>query len=575
MKNTFGTSVLVTLFGESHGSQIGAIIDGLAPGITVNEEYIAKKLSLRRPAGRISTGRIESDRFRIVSGVFEGRTTGTPICILIPNENVNSRNYEDRRFLARPGHADYTAWVKYHGCEDYRGGGHFSGRLTAALTAAGAIAMSALEARGIRIGTHIARCAGLSDRGFDDIRADLEILEQRTFAVLDEDAGERMRAAIEAAADDGDSVGGVLETIVTGMPAGVGEPWFDTLEGVLSHALFSIPAVKGVEFGEGFAMADMRGSRSNDSFRMDGGTVVTATNHNGGINGGISNGMPLVFRCAVKPTSSIYREQETVHFRDGRDASLKLTGRHDPAIVHRARVVADAVTALTLCDLLAQRYGTDWLASGDSAKTSAGVRQAGRDDAQGMETPAAPEKPERNIVLIGMSRAGKTTVGKLLSERLHRKFVDTDLEIIAREKRPITEIFAEGGEKYFRDLETEIARSLMNQHGLVIATGGGIVLREENMDALREGSIVIFLDRSIELIAPADDRPLANTSDKVYSLYKYRYPIYRSICDLQVENDLSPEHVVDKILKILDLLDEYPAPKEAGGSSSASAEAKS
>ncbi len=361
MKNTFGNSISVTIFGESHGREIGVVLDGLAPGIKVNEELIAEKLSLRRPSGVISTRRAEPDHFRIVSGVFKGYTTGTPVCLLIPNENMKSRDYTDTRQLARPGHADYTAYCKYHGFEDYRGGGHFSGRLTAPLVAAGAIAISALSGKGILVGTHIARSAGIPDRSFADLEQDLKTLSRSSFAVLDEKAAARMRAAIEKAAEEGDSVGGVLETAVTGLPAGIGEPWFDSLESVLAHALFSIPAVKGVEFGDGFAMSDLRGSQTNDSFALQDGKVITKTNHNGGINGGISNGMPILFRCAVKPTPSIYKEQDTVDFIEHREKKISIKGRHDPAIVHRAGVVVDSVTALVLCDLLAQRFGTDYL----------------------------------------------------------------------------------------------------------------------------------------------------------------------------------------------------------------------
>ena len=362
MKNTFGTSVAVTLFGESHGPEIGAVIDGLAPGLAVDEAFIASRLTLRRPAGRISTARQEADAFRIVSGVFEGRTTGTPLAILIPNTDTRSGDY--RRGPARPGHADFTAFAKYHGFEDYRGGGHFSGRITAALVAAGAVVIPALKAKGILIGTHIARCAGIDDAPFGaDPASCLEKLNSLPFAVLDSSRGEEMRAAIEKAAARGDSVGGVLETAVTGLPSGVGEPWFDTVEGVLSHALFSVPAVKGVSFGDGFALADMAGSEANDPIRMKDGVPVTLTNHNGGINGGITNGMPLLFRCAVKPTPSISLEQQTVSPATGENTLLAVRGRHDPAIVHRARVVVDSVTALVLCDLLALRFGTDWLNS--------------------------------------------------------------------------------------------------------------------------------------------------------------------------------------------------------------------
>ena len=359
MKNTYGTSVCVTLFGESHGRMIGAVLDGLAPGIPVDEKLIARQLEKRRPSGRISTARREQDPFEIVSGVFEGKTTGTPLTILIPNEDTRSGDY--RRGALRPGHADFTAHVKYHGFEDYRGGGHFSGRITAALVAAGAVAMGALQEKGIRIGTHILRCAGIRDADFTDPEGQIDRLNGMNFAVLDAAKGEEMRRAVEKAAETGDSVGGVLETMVTGLPAGVGEPWFDTLESQLAHALFSIPAVKGVEFGDGFALADMRGSEANDAFALREGRIVTRTNHNGGINGGISNGMPVCFRCAVKPTPSIALAQESVDAEGTREEILTLQGRHDPAIVHRARVVADSVTALVLCDALSARFGTDWM----------------------------------------------------------------------------------------------------------------------------------------------------------------------------------------------------------------------
>ncbi|MBR0311459.1 MAG: chorismate synthase [Oscillospiraceae bacterium] len=360
MKNTFGSSVAVTIFGESHGAAVGAVLDGMAPGVPVDEGFIARQLELRRPYGAISTARREPDAFEIVSGVFEGKTTGTPLCILIRNTDVDSAAYD--REAPRPGHADYTAEVKYHGFSDYRGGGHFSGRVTAALVAVGAVALTALRGRGIAVGTHIARCGGVADRAFADLGADLAALAEKRFAVLDDAQGEKMCAAIEAAAAEGDSVGGVLETAVTGLPAGVGEPWFDTLEGQLAHILFSIPAIKGVEFGDGFGFAEARGSACSDALCMENGAVRTASNHNGGINGGISNDMPLLLRCAVKPTPSIRRPQETVNLATGERVHLTLGGRHDPAIVHRARAVVDSAVALALCDALALRFGTDYLA---------------------------------------------------------------------------------------------------------------------------------------------------------------------------------------------------------------------
>ncbi len=352
MRNTFGNHITLTLFGESHGPEIGCVLDGLPPGLHVNEERIAAQLALRRPVGSISTARVEQDRFRIVSGVYQGRTTGTPLCILIPNTEARSEDYVNIKTTPRPGHADYTGYVKYRGFADPRGGGHFSGRLTAALAAAGAIALGALRSRGVSIGTHIARLAGIADRPFDHLGEDVARLGSLPFAVLDEAAGEKMRAAIEAAARDGDSVGGSLETAVLGLPAGLGEPWFDTVEGLLSHALFSIPAVKAVEFGDGFALAEMKGSQTNDPFRMENGRVITASNHNGGVNGGLTNGMPLLFRTAVKPTPSIGLPQQTVDLSTAENVELTLNGRHDPCIVHRARVVQDSLTALVLLDLL-------------------------------------------------------------------------------------------------------------------------------------------------------------------------------------------------------------------------------
>ncbi len=365
MKNTFGNSVAVTVFGESHGEEIGVVIDGMPSGIEVDEDFINERLALRRPFGHISTARRERDCFRIVSGVFEKKTTGTPICIVIPNEDTRGRDYSRTRFLARPGHADYTAYCKYHGFEDYRGGGHFSGRVTAGLVAGGSIAVAALKKRGILIGTHLFSLGGIPDRGFEDYAADIEALNKKRFAALCENRAAEMIRMIEDAAADRDSVGGVLETAVIGMPKGVGEPWFDSIESVLSRALFGVPAVKGIEFGAGFGLVNARGSEFNDPFYMDGGEVRTRTNNNGGINGGITNGMPIVFRCAIKPTPSIYKEQETVDFQKNENAKLQIQGRHDPAIVHRARVVVDSVTALVLCDVLTGRFGTDFLSAGE------------------------------------------------------------------------------------------------------------------------------------------------------------------------------------------------------------------
>lgn len=361
MKNTFGNNIGITLFGESHGEAIGCVLDGIAPGIEVDEDFIALQMEKRKGISSISTPRREADRVRILSGVFEGKTTGTPIAIMIENQSQHSKDYSATKDLARPSHADFTAQCKYGGFQDYRGGGHFSGRITAPIVAAGAICLKALSKKGIEIGTHIACCGGVKDRAFHCLSEDIALLKEKEMPVLCENAEKEMIAAIEKARNEGDSVGGVLTTAVTGVPAGVGEPWFDTAEGVLSHALFSVPGIKGVEFGAGFAFSEMKGSQANDPFFTKDGIVQTKTNNNGGINGGITNGMPIVFSCAVKPTPSIFKEQETVNFKTNENTVLSIKGRHDPAIIHRARVVVDSVTAITLCDLLAGRFGTDWL----------------------------------------------------------------------------------------------------------------------------------------------------------------------------------------------------------------------
>lgn len=360
MKNSLGTSVILTLFGESHGSEIGAVLDGFAPGIPVDEAFIAAQLAKRRPQGRTDTARREPDAFRIVSGVFNGRTTGAPICILIPNSDTRSADYEKSLGLPRPSHADYVAHVKYAGYEDWRGGGHFSGRITAALVAVGAIALAALRSKGIRIGTHILRCGDVRDAEFNDLEHEMEILESKDFPVISP-VEEAMTEQILAAREQGDSIGGIIQTAVTGLEAGIGEPWFSSLEGVLANALFSIGGIKGVEFGSGFGFADLRGSQANDAFCLEDKQIRTKTNHNGGINGGISNGMPLVFNCAVKPTPSISQPQQTVNLLTGEEATLQLSGRHDPAIIRRICPVVTSLVGIVLCDQLALRHGTDWL----------------------------------------------------------------------------------------------------------------------------------------------------------------------------------------------------------------------
>ena len=377
MKNTFGSNLSLTIFGESHGAAIGAVLDGMAAGVPVEEKALAALMDQRRARGDgLSTARTEADQIRILSGVVQGHTTGTPIALMIENQNTRSGDYAATAALLRPGHADYTAYARYRGFQDARGGGHFSGRITAGLVAGGGIVLGALERAGIRIVTHIAQCAGIDDTPFarDDpaaLAAQANVLAGRGagFALLDGAVEEPMKAAIRAAGAEGDSVGGLLETAILGLPAGVGEPFFDSVESQLAHAAFAVPAVKGIAFGEGFGFAALRGSQANDPFRVEEGRIVTETNRNAGINGGLTNGMPVVFRTVVKPTPSIYKEQRTVDYTAGENALLSIKGRHDPCIVPRAAVVQTCAAAVAIGDLLTARYGETWMVRPDTFRT--------------------------------------------------------------------------------------------------------------------------------------------------------------------------------------------------------------
>lgn len=361
MKNTLGNALTLTLFGESHGPYIGAVLDGLAPGIDVDEADIRYALDMRRPSGKISTSRREADEFSVISGVFRGKTTGTPLCIIIKNENTVSSDYEYGP--ARPGHADYTAHVKYHGFEDFRGGGHFSGRITAAIVAVCAVVRSALKKKGILVGTHISSLCSIRDRGFTDYKEDIELLYNRQFPTLMEEAEEQMRSAAERCANLGDSIGGVLETAIVGLPAGAGEPFFGTFEGEISKAIYAVPAVKSVSFGLGYDFANVFGSEANDELHYENGEVVFDKNNNGGVNGGITNGAPVIFKTVIKPTPSIFKPQNTVDFVKETNIVHTIRGRHDPMIIHRARAVVDALAAFTAADVLTVRYGDDYLYS--------------------------------------------------------------------------------------------------------------------------------------------------------------------------------------------------------------------
>ena len=356
MTATLGEKIKLTIFGESHGLGIGCVIDGLPPGFAIDLDAVKKEMQRRAPGkSPLATARNEKDAFIIESGFFEGRTTGTPLCVLIPNSDQHSGDYSKLKNVMRPGHADYSGKVKYNGFNDYRGGGHFSGRLTASLVFIGAVAKQILAEHGISIGAHIAAVAGVNDASFNPLGESADTfseLAQKTFPVLDDAAGNEMQQLILAAKQSCDSVGGVIECMAINLPAGIGAPFFDSLESRLAHALFSVPAVKGIEFGKGFTLVQMTGSEANDQMYYDNGMVKTYTNNNGGITGGITNGMPVLFKAAVKPTPSIAKVQKTVDLSTESNTELVITGRHDPCIVQRAVPVIEGVAAWVILDML-------------------------------------------------------------------------------------------------------------------------------------------------------------------------------------------------------------------------------
>lgn len=343
-----------TLFGESHGPAIGVVLEGVPSGLELDLDAIRFDLSRRAPGkSALSTARKEADEPRILSGVFEGRTTGAPLCAVMENTDTRSGDYARTKDLARPGHADYAAHVRYGGFNDYRGGGHFSGRLTAPLVFAGGVAKQLLAQKGVYVGAHISTVYGINDDSLEDW-ASLRACADKDFPVLNDGAGEEMQAAILEAKNDQDSVGGSIECGVFGLPAGLGAPDFDqNAEGIFAKYLFAVPAVKAVAFGAGAAFALMRGSEANDPLYVDGdGSVKAEQNCAGGINGGITNGMPLTFEVTMRPTPSIARQQFTVDMAKNENAVLELQGRHDPCVVHRAVPVIEAAAALAACELL-------------------------------------------------------------------------------------------------------------------------------------------------------------------------------------------------------------------------------
>lgn len=356
MSSTYGDKIKISVFGESHGNGIGVVIDGLPAGEKIDMDKVLVQMSRRAPGNdKTATPRKEKDLPKILSGMLGNTLTGAPLCAVIENTNTRSADYNNLLAVPRPGHSDYTAFVKYKASNDIRGGGHFSGRITAPIVFAGAVIRQLLEKKGIKIAAHISSIGSVEDTPFNPLKLDDELaqkLNNARFAVIDDSVEQKMRDVVEDARMNLDSVGGTIECIVDGIDAGFGDPMFDGVEGVIAKAVFGVPAVKGIEFGKGFELANMRGSQSNDPFRYKDGKVVTETNNCGGILGGITDGMPILFKAVVKPTSSIAQKQKSVDLQKKENANLEVHGRHDPCIVPRAVPVIEAVTAIAIINLL-------------------------------------------------------------------------------------------------------------------------------------------------------------------------------------------------------------------------------
>lgn len=361
MGSVWGNNFKLTIFGESHGGGIGCVLDGFPAGVAYDEEFILTEMDRRAPGkNRQSTARKEKDLPKVLSGIYQGKTTGTPISCVIENTDTRSGDYRNLIDHPRPGHADYTGQVRFQGYNDPRGGGHFSGRLTAPLVFAGAMCKLFLRSKGIEVGSHIASVGQIMDTPFDDInvsKEQLAALRTQAYPVINPRAQEAMLNQIEQVRLARDSIGGTIECAVTGIPAGLGSPMLCPAESRISSILFAVPAVKGVEFGAGFSISAMRGSEANDRMLLENGTVRTETNNNGGILGGITNGMPIIVRAAIKPTPSISREQMTLNIADGKVEPLVIKGRHDPCIVTRAAPVIEAAVAIAMTDLYLEAYG--------------------------------------------------------------------------------------------------------------------------------------------------------------------------------------------------------------------------
>ena len=353
MASTFGHKIKISLFGQSHGEKLGAVLDGLPAGETVDMEALKAFLRRRAPGGELVSARKETDEPHIVSGLFEGKTCGAPLCVLFDNEDTRSNDYDDLRFAPRPSHADYPAFVKYSGCNDIRGGGHFSARLTAPLCAAGGIVMQLLAKKGVLIGAHLLQVGSIRDTAYDPLHVSSDDFPSaKSFPACSQDAAKKMKALIAGTQAAGDSIGGIVECAALNLPIGLGEPMFDGIENRIAQAVFAIPAVRGIEFGDGFAAATLHGSEHNDGYYMQNGQVHLASNHAGGVLGGLSTGAPLMFRVAFKPTPSIAQTQQSVNLKTGENVALSIKGRHDPCVAVRAVPCVEAATALALMDWL-------------------------------------------------------------------------------------------------------------------------------------------------------------------------------------------------------------------------------
>ena len=356
MSGMWGNNIRISIFGESHGNAIGINIDGLPSGFEIDLDKIMVEMSRRAPGkSPLSTPRKEGDVPEILSGYFNGKTTGTPLCAIIRNSNTKSKDYSKLKDVMRPGHADYTGAIRYDGFNDYRGGGHFSGRITAPLVFAGAICKQILESKGIVIAAHINSIGNVKDRSFLESDINNELLNSfkgKELPLINSNLESEMREEVMKARSDRDSIGGTIECAILGVNPGVGNPFFDSVESTLAHLMFSVPAVKGIEFGRGFDISKMRGSEANDEYYLDGENIKTRTNNNGGILGGITNGMPIVFNVAIKPTASIFKEQKTVNIETMEETTLSIEGRHDPCIVQRALPVIEAVAAIGILELV-------------------------------------------------------------------------------------------------------------------------------------------------------------------------------------------------------------------------------